>query len=627
MNRREAYQVRFYDSSDDEQNVRVAEVMPVADDTPSVTGLSSPVNRRQQQQPPSWIRRAARSAVAYVASSLLPHAPAPTSEQLTIARTSPSSSNDSGDWGYRDYCRSPFHEETPPPDDSLAPSEDITVDLREMILQYRRTPNDICKRIILAALDFREVQINGDVFRAAAGSSELIGTLLRSGRVNVDDPDVQEVIQEEIDCVLRADEVERACMYSDKIEYLTLLCRVRSATLTKEQARQCRQSGFEYAKMLYDNPHLLRNIPPPSWIVARILDLCSTLTMIITWLGLAATLLNLVSVGWLMSIWFCSIRPSFGYWTALCYVAGYVGSIVVVMISEGGRIRDYSDRLWDYPDNSLKVVPCVPIFEIALLYVTLRYELLRDKAKYFVIRHDLYNGLSNVLIINTYLFATPQLLLQFYLITLYDPEVKQLAAYKLLASVNYTLYVMSMFLFMWNVFFQYSCNTFGFAVMAVKQARLMPIDITTRILIVTTLFYLECNVVACLMSLGFIYFCSLGAIIFIAVMVALTVLVIIGLVLVIWLEATRYLWVVCLPPILMQVAFSIYIVFGDARNDRSVCKLVAISALVAPPFANMALAFFCVAFFAWVAVALHGKLTGRQSYLRWDNHFYWSHGR
>ncbi|RNF27292.1 uncharacterized protein Tco025E_00483 [Trypanosoma conorhini] len=623
---RGAYQVRFYDSSDDEQNVRVAEVMPVVDDPQPLPEAASSRQQQQQQQPPSWIRRAVDSAVTCVASALTTQSGAPASTQLTIARASSSSSNDSGDWGYRGYCRSPFHEETPPPNDSLDRSEDIAVDLREVILQYRRTPNDVCKRIILAALDFREVQINGDVFRAAAGNSELIGTLLRSGRVNFDDPDVQEVIQEEIDSALRVDRADRVRTYPDKIGYLRLLCRVRSATLTQEQARQCRQSGFEYAKLLYDNPHLLRNIPPPSWFVARILDFFSILVMVITWLGLAATLLNFVSVGWLASIWFRSNHPSFGYWTILCYVAGYVGSIVVVMTSEEGRIRDYDDRLWDYPDNSLKVVPCVPFFEIALLYVTLRYELLRDKAKYFVIRHDLYNGLSNVLIINTYLFATPQLLLQFYLSSLHDPDTKELAAYGLLACVNYTLYGMSMCLFMWNIFFQYSCNSFGFAVMAVKQALLMPIDVTTRTLIVTALFYLECNVVACVMSLSDIYKCSWETIVFIAVLVTLIVIVIIGFVLVILLGAIRHIWAVCLLSILLQVVFSIYAV-GNASEDQEVCRLLAISTSVVPPFTYVAYAAFCVTFLAWVAVALHGKVTGRQSYLRWDNHFYWSCGR
>ncbi|ESS65049.1 hypothetical protein TCDM_06680 [Trypanosoma cruzi Dm28c] len=619
-----AYCVKFYDSSDDEHNLQVAQVEPVFEETQSLPEESPGTDNREQQQQSSWLRRAIGGTVTFVTSSLSPQLGAPAGGQLDIAKSSLSASTGSDDWRYRDHRRLPFHEESPSHSDSLVLSEDIAVDLCEVILQYRRTPNDVYKRIILAALEFGEVQINGDVLRAAAGNRELIEMLLRSGRVNVDDRDVQEVIQEEINSVLLADELQRGRIYSDRIGYLTLLCRVPSATLTKEQARQCRQGGFEFAKLLYENPHVLRNILPPSWILARILDLCFFLGMLITWLGLAAIVLNLVSVAWLASTWFGSSYSSFGYWTILCYVAGYVGSIVVVMISEEGRIRDYDDRLWDYPDNSLKVVPCIPIFEIALMYVTLRYELRRDKTKYLVIRHDLYNGFSNLLIINTFLFATPQLLLQYYLSTLYDPMTKKLAAYKLLLTVNYTLYGMSMSLFMCNVFFQYSCNSFGFAVMAVKQAIMLPINITTRVLIIAAIFYLECNIIGSVMSLTELDACSRGTIFFTSIAVALTVLETIGLVILITFELTRHIWAVCVPLILLPVILSIYGSVGIGRKDAEVCRLLALSTSINPPFVYVAFVFLCATFFAWSGFAIYGKLTGKHLYLRLDSHFYWS---
>ncbi|KEG12962.1 hypothetical protein DQ04_01301060 [Trypanosoma grayi] len=617
----EPYRVAFQDSSDDEQHTQVAEIVPVIGGDGPLTPVAASGTEQQQQQ--SWLNRALGGAGTFFTSLLVDWSGTGTNEPFDMARVTPSPSSGSGHWGYGGGRDTPQRMEV----ESVDPSEDIAVDLREVILQYRRTPDEVYLRIILAALYFGEVQINGDVLRAAAGSRELIMMLLKSDKVNVDDLDVQQIIQAEIDAVMVPALACGSNIAQDTVSYLALLCRVPSATLTKEQVRLCHNAGFDFIKVLHENPHVLRNISPPRWIVARFLDICYILDMVMTWFGLIATLLGLMCVAWLIYFWISNDYPRCGYWTILCYVIGYVVSIVVVMVSEQGRIRDYEDRLWDYPDNTLKVVPCIPVFEIALMYVTLRYELLRENGRYFVIRYDLYNGLSNVLIIHTFFFATPQLLVQYYISRLYEPSSLDFIGYKLLVGVNYALYGMSMYIFLRKVLFNYSCNSYGFAVVALKQAPVMSVDITTRILIVMTVFYLECNVVAVILSISFIKSCEVLEIILISVAAVVTVLNIVGLAMTLIFDIPKLIWVVALIALFMQIAYSAFVAQMGSQDISATCTLFAINAPIVSSLTYVTFGFFCVSFIAWVVVLIYSELTGRKKVVQWDNYHNWSRAR
>ncbi|ORC88257.1 uncharacterized protein TM35_000171290, partial [Trypanosoma theileri] len=361
----ESFQVAFYDSSDDEQNEQVAQVVPVVDGvSPQTTPTTRDENddnqeqeqRRQQQRMSSWLGRIANRTTAFLSYAFGGRNELNTDAPMD-AESAEKESNDSGRWGYRAHREVARRSVELNNAESFAPSEEIAVDLRETILQYKRTPDDVYMRIILAALNYGEIQVGGDLFRAAYGNHELMKVLMESGKVNYADPYVQEIIQKEINSMVVPDAACGGRISPEKIGYLALLCHAPSATLTKEQACLFRHAGFEFVKMLHENPHLLRNLPPPRWIVARILDVCYFLDMVVTWLGLMATLVNLACVGWIVYFWLVDGPIQYGNFTILCYVVGYVVSIVAVMVSEEGRIRDYEDRLWDYPDNTLKVIP------------------------------------------------------------------------------------------------------------------------------------------------------------------------------------------------------------------------------------------------------------------------------
>ncbi|KAH9578950.1 hypothetical protein LSM04_008269 [Trypanosoma melophagium] len=294
------------------------------------------------------------------------------------------------------------------------------------------------------------------------------------------------------------------------------------------------------------------------------------------------------------------------------------------MVSEEGRIRDYEDRLWDYPDNTLKVIPCIPLFEIALMYVTLRYEILRDKAKYFVIRYDLYNGLSNVLIIHTLLFAIPQFLLQYYITELSEPKGADFEGYKLLTGVNYALYGMSMYLSTRKIFFNYSCNSFGFAMMAVSRALVTPFGTATRMLIVMTIFYLEYNVASYVVSLLYVRDCSVELYIVLIFAGILTALEIAGLVMMFVFEISLLIGFVCTVAIVMEVSFSSFVAAKTLSMDDALCMSFVLNSETVTPFFYVTFAVFCITFVLWVMVEIFNRVTGRQLLSYWENYYYWS---
>ncbi|KAH9579004.1 hypothetical protein LSM04_009582 [Trypanosoma melophagium] len=311
---REPFHVAFYDSSDDEQNEHMAEIVPVVDGvSPQTTPSTRDENghpeeeqreqgQRRQERKSSWLGRIANGTTAFL-SYAFGGGNEVNADDSHEAGSAGYGSRDNDQWGYsahRDVARRSVELQD---GESFAPSEEIAIDLRETILQYKRTPDDVYMRIILAALNFGEVQVGGDLFRAAYGSRDLMKVLMESGKVNYDDPGVQEIIQKEIDSIIVPDASCGGRISPDKIGYLALLCHAPSATLTKGQARLFRHAGFEFVKMLYENPHLLRNQPPPRWIVARILDVCYFLDMIVTWLGLIAALINFACVGWITRFW------------------------------------------------------------------------------------------------------------------------------------------------------------------------------------------------------------------------------------------------------------------------------------------------------------------------------------
>ncbi|KAG8343675.1 hypothetical protein TRVL_05500 [Trypanosoma vivax] len=616
--------VAFNDSSDDEEITHTARVVTVLEGSSTQGALQFPSTERT-----SWMQKIVDGGTSLLVSTIFGRRSLGSNEPFHVAQVSPSTlsagAEEGEDWGSRAHLDSQAHTRVQSSfPESVCTSEGVAVDLHSAILQYRRTPSDFYMRIIQAALSSGGVQINGYAFQAAAGNKELVETLLKSGNVNMDDAVVQRVIQEEIDTNMVSDPACGGRINPENIEYLKMLCRAPKARLTQQQARSCRYAGFEFAKMLYDNPHLLQNLPPPTWLLGCVLDICFVLDMLLTWVGLIAVLLHHACVAWMVYTWNVSQYTYGSYWTILCYVVGYVVSIVAVMVSEEDRIRDYEDRLWNYPDNTLKVVPCIPLFEIALMYVTLRYELLKEKAKYFVIRFDLYNGLSNVLFVDTFFFATPQLLLQYYLVSVRRALLPTSHSYTVLTGVGYTLYAISMYIFFRKATFNFSCNCFGFAVVAKKQSVVKSGDITTRMLIVTTSFYLHCNMFAALFTLISPSGCSLQVVAITATGVAMIVIQCTALIVAFVFNVTRIVWIACWPAAIVQVVFTLtFTSIQGSVKEGSTCELYSLAATSVPPLTYAALGFLCLSFVVWIGVLLYDRVMGKQQVVRWDNYYFW----
>lgn len=200
-------------------------------------------------------------------------------------------------------------------------------------------------------------------------------------------------------------------------------------------------------------------------------------------------------------------------------------------------------------------------------------------------------------------------------------------AFRLLTVIHYLLFGMSLYLFLWRVLFQYSCNSFGFAMMTVKRALIMPIDVTTLILIFTTYFFLNCNLVVFVLFISNIYQSTLEKTLLVIIAAAITLVEIIALTLLLLLNRSRFVWIVCVPVISLQLALIIKNSFFSSKSSSATISIYPIAASYISPFGNLAFALMCFSFVAWVIAALHSKITGRQPFLRWDNYFYWSRGR
>nr|CCC96031.1 unnamed protein product [Trypanosoma congolense IL3000] len=618
------FQFPFNDSSDDEQNSYLAEVVPVIEDTEISPRPEPSVGRHEQE--PSWFQRALNATVSLIFSSVAGGQNFMSNEPFNIAQNSPGSIGDDEQWNYRS-CQSVDESvggPSPYGEESLRSSDHVAVDLREAILEYKRAPSRLYMGIILASISPDDVKISGDILQAAAGNRELTKTLLTSGRADLNDRGVQRIIQEEIDSLMVGDEALGDRINPANIDYLKILCCAPSATVTKEQALSCRYAGLEFAKILYDNPHLLRNLPPPSWLLGLFLDICFVLDMVLTWVGLLAIFLHVICVGWVIYDWREKKHYECSSWTIFCHVIGYVVSIVAVMTSEEGRMRHYEDCIWPYPDNTLKVIPCIPVFEVALMYVTLRYQLLKDKSRYFVIRYDLYNGLMNVLLLNTYLFSIPQFLLQYYLRKTFNQSDVPFLGYTILMITDYTSYGISTYLFLRNAICSLSCNRFGFAVVAAKQSPVKRRSITSRILTASTASYLECVLCAVLLTLPKIAVCETVSLVFILIAGTAVVTGFVLLLVALVFDKRRVIWGACWPAALVHVTFTI--VYTNAKIPMDVpleCSFYSLSSSSVPVLMYLTFSFLWVAIFAAICVSIYDRVTNSRGDM-WDNYYFWS---
>ncbi|CBZ29606.1 conserved hypothetical protein [Leishmania mexicana MHOM/GT/2001/U1103] len=466
--------------------------------------------------------------------------------------------------------------------------DQVNLNLKDTLLLFIQTDSDVFMNIILATLKASNELVDGETFEIVSGNPALLKVFLDSGRVDIDDPRVQSVVQTKLGEVLAGDPYDGDVVSGDLLNYVRSLCSIQTSRITFQQMVLLRYSGFDYVELLIDYPYLLEDLEKPSFCIYLVFDVLHYISIAISWIGVLITLTFTAMVLWSVVFWFQ--RPEHrnnGYWIIITYVGGYVVSIVATMRAEDGKIKRYENQVWQYPNNLFRIVPIIPVYEIMLSYVLLRYEISANAKRFFIIRYDLRNGSLVQHIANGCFYALPQMILQTFLFTsdaLQNHRYLQGAYYWLLLGCSLTLITMSIFAYHRIAFFTHSCNSFRFAVLSsqststkdhtrVLARRVHPSDIATKIFIFFTIYFIVAQTVTLVVLMLTLHSSTRIAIIFPAVYMAVLGLSIIVIVVVsVNLSFSRGMGAIGIPVALMQIAFLVYINVG-ATGQESIFKL------------------------------------------------------
>ncbi|KAG5496273.1 hypothetical protein JKF63_02574 [Porcisia hertigi] len=545
----------------------------------------------------------------------------------TTGRRISSSSSDGG-WEY-DGSRSRSITESVPSTDSATPWEDrgdleggseydqVNLDLKDTVLLFMETGSDVFLNIILATLKASTELVDGEIFQIVSRSPALLKVFLDSGRVDIDDARVQSVVQAKLDEVLDGDPYNGDVVPGDLLSYVRYLCSIRTSRITFQQMVLLRYSGFDYVELLIDYPYLLENLQKPSLCLFVVLDLLHYINIAFSCLSVLVTLLFVALVTWTVVFWFRQPdNRNNGYWTIITYIGGYVVSIVATMRAEEGKIKRYDNQIWRYPDNTFRIVPIIPVYEMMLSYVSLRYELLADSRRFFIIRYDLRNGTFVQQIINGLFYALPQLIVQtFFFFGDYDTsQFKEgVVFYWVILGSSSTLILMSILALYRIALFTHSCSERGFALLSSQNntteghirmlaRRVRPSDIATKLLIFFSMLFFIADAVTLIIFLLELRSGSRGVIVFTAIDVAIVgISIILVAAVYVNLPLSRGMGAICVPALLLEIAFIALLrantnypdlkLFDDHPRVWVIPSLVAFGAL-------------CVSFVTWIVMLL-----------------------
>lgn len=553
------------------------------------------------------------------------------------------SAADSADFGYGVMGRNPYSDSTTTVGTSETGTttgstvsrdgggeENFQINLREAVLQYLRTPEELYINIILATLKTGTTQVNADVFRAAAGCPLLVKTFLDSGYADLDDPAVHDILQHELDMVLDGDPYHNEMFEADQADYLRCLCNVKSLRINQRQLVLMRYSGFEFIKMLFDCPHLRSDMVVSRHCLYAMFRVTHIVNITASWLNLLVNLVFTASVIWMAVNWFrTSNQRNNGFWTLICYGAGYVVMLVSSLRAEQDKVKQYENQIWPYPDNNLIIIPVVPVFQIALVITALRYEVAADKVRFFVLRYDLRNGVAIQLICHGLCHAIPQTIVQLFLFTERETEhksQKETVCFWLLIGSASASFFMAVFAYVRTATFCHSCDTFGFAVLFVLESgqdaeagiqRIKPSDIATRFLMFFTVAMFVAAAVTLFIFLLNIQNCSASARVFLAVFFAVTGLTILAwCFVVVHARFSRLYGLFSVPMLIMMVAYFPFTkVHSQSHDGTSVQRLCS---LFVYHFATWVVPLFvmfgggCLTFLVWVGMLLYEAITHRR---------------
>eukprot|EP00796_Vickermania_ingenoplastis_P001595 gene1595-972_t len=473
-----------------------------------------------------------------------------------------SESERSEEEGSLDYGASQFQEETDPnafiENEEPVVDDEVGVDLRETISQYRRTPDSFYLNIILAALR-SGVVVDGVLVAEANGCPTLLQVLMESDTILEDDEDLQSIIQEEINRVLSGDPYNGDYVPATEAAYLHTLCRVHFARVNMRQMVLMRYSGFSFIEILVDYPHLLQNATSPkSWQI-RVFRTGYFFHTIIHLLGWIPTVLLNPAIFVMCVYWFLSDQKT----TA-------TGQSSATSLAEQNKIRVYArSASWGYPDNYYVMFPILPLYKLILAIACLKYDNLPDNKRYIVIRHDLYAGVSIQQMAEGLYAATPQLVLQLFLYATVDdhPRVMKITLHCLVAVAIISAFC-GMFSYIRYATYSHSCDTFGFALLTVEDfyirkrgltIPILPTNIMTRLVQFFTMAFCVTAFVTLLIDVVNVKGCNKWMVVIVAASLLLTLITSISQILIIInLPFSRLNALVALPIMVIFAAFMVY---------------------------------------------------------------------
>jgi hypothetical protein len=464
--------------------------------------------------------------------------------------------------------------------------DQVSLDLRDTLLLFLQSGSDVFMNIILATLKASSEPVDGDTFEIASVNPTLLKVLLDSGRVNVDDPRVQSVVQSKLDELLAGDAYAGDVIPGELLDYVRCLCSVKTTRITFSQMILIRYSGFDFIELLIDYPYLVDDVKRPRVCTRIVFSILHYISIAMGWFGVLVALLYGAMTLWTVVYWFRHPENrNNGYWTIIAYVGGYVVSLVVTMRAEEGKILRYDNQLWEYPSNNLRIIPIYPHYEVMLSYISLRYELSADAKRFYIIRYDLRNGVLIQQICNGFFFAMPQVVVQTFLFTDKVDEQRYLGSvvYWLLLGSCCALMLMSIFAYYRIVVFSHSCSSQGFAILSTQGnnthfnraakallRRLKPSDIATKALLFFTFYFLIAEAVTLLIFLLNQNGCHRGPVVFLSIWVAVIGCSLIFLVLSqVYLSISRGVAAVAFPALIMEIAYFIYMHYNTS-NERCV---------------------------------------------------------
>lgn len=304
--------------------------------------------------------------------------------------------------------------------------EDDDMSLAEAIIQCREVPGELSQNLVSALLAVHDPisnPVTAEHLELTEGNPFLVMTIIESGALPVTfDAALTRCIQTFVDRLIVASPQHRGRLPPTSYDYLKCLVSTPHVTLSRDQVQLLRGSGFEFASLLRDRPHLMAQTNYPLEFLWRALG--RRLDFPLAVLGILLVTFDFVSLGFCVQYWYriSANDQIYGHITLLVFGGGFVCDMLMQKFLMRKKVSSvvYEGRVAPFPSISLKVVPCLPMYELVLLNAIVRHKL--DAARcdkvggnqHRAILHDLYAAGVMVRVSHSVFYSLPHALIQSY---------------------------------------------------------------------------------------------------------------------------------------------------------------------------------------------------------------------